>query len=263
METTPHAIQQSRLVTDDTFPLIYEESMALHYHYPSDVRDIARSLHSRWYNGDTDGHLLRGIITTKGTNSKQRTFRFHALDPNYPFSVNCNYFGAGNLYNGQWFPLQIAAKRDGAHGDIEAGIHGQKGKGAYSIVVSGSGYANIDNGLTLQYCGTQGTKDAPTANTKLMLLSHRNQTPIRVLRSSNLPQSNKYRPSIGLRYDGLYLIDDFELLNPQKATYRFNMTRVAGQSYIRCTGDSRRPGPEEVEAHRKIWDLLDGRVRGG
>ena len=40
--------------------------------------------------------------------------------------------------------------RDGAHGEIEAGIHGQPGKGAYSIVLSGSGYSDIDEGNTLK-----------------------------------------------------------------------------------------------------------------
>ena len=42
--------------------------------------------------------------------------------------------------------LQICAGRDGAHGEMEAGIYGKTDKGAYSDVVGGEAYANIDMG---------------------------------------------------------------------------------------------------------------------
>ena len=34
--------------------------------------------------------------------------------------------------------------RDGAHGELEGGIHGQPGKWAYSIVLGGGGYSDVD-----------------------------------------------------------------------------------------------------------------------
>jgi len=51
-----------------------------------------------------------------------------------------------DLINGQWFANRACAYRDGAHGEMEAGVCGEKGEGAYSIVLANAGYADEDHG---------------------------------------------------------------------------------------------------------------------
>lgn len=70
----------------------------------------------------------------------------YSLDKAYTEKKSSNVAGHNNLTNGQWWPLRICALRDGAHGEQEAGIHGQTGKGAFSVVVAAGGYADKDHG---------------------------------------------------------------------------------------------------------------------
>ncbi len=75
--------------------------------------------------------IMRGILVTRGQRG-----RVYIFDPAYqlrPAAV----FGHNGLAVGQWWPLQKAAMRDGAHGSAQAGIHGRADDGAYSVVVSG------------------------------------------------------------------------------------------------------------------------------
>ena len=123
-------------------------------------------------------------------------------------------------------------------------------------MVSGGGYANVDNGNSIQYCGTQGSQDAPSAGTKLMLKSHETQHSIRVLRSSSLPASNGYRPARGLRYDGLYRITHYEILEQKTAMHRFSLTRLEGQDQIRYNGDGMIPSNAQILELNKIRDRL-------
>lgn len=51
---------------------------------------------------------------------------------------------SNNLVNGQWRPHRLCLLRDGAHGEVEAGISDQTSQGAHSIVVSAGGYADDD-----------------------------------------------------------------------------------------------------------------------
>jgi hypothetical protein len=114
--------------------------------FPWDIAADAEALWLRWMGGDMDFHLLRGITTSKGvlTNGKKRTS--HKLDHAYTQRRSANVVGTNDLLNGQWWPSRICALRDGAHGEQEAGIHGQTGKGAYSVVVAEGGYADEDHG---------------------------------------------------------------------------------------------------------------------
>ena len=165
--------------------------------------------------------------------------------------------------------------RDGAHGEIEAGIHGQPAKGAYSVVLSGGGYSDIDEGDTLkvclchsrlpvkvcidttsQYCGTSGSEGKMTAGTRLLLEAKDFSQPIRVLRSSNLPAKNIYRPAKGYRYDGLYEIVESELLDADTAMHRFLLKRCRGQNPIRYQGQEKRPTDEEQAEYEKIQNLM-------
>lgn len=82
--------------------------------------------------------------------------------------------------------LQIAAMRHGAHGGSEAGIHGPPGQGAFSVVLSGGGYADEDEGDTVRYCGTSGAGGKPLLGTTYLRRACELGNPVRVLRSAGL-----------------------------------------------------------------------------
>ncbi|KAI4235020.1 MAG: hypothetical protein L6R40_006566 [Gallowayella cf. fulva] len=259
-------IQEARLF-DGEYGLnlvLYEEEHV----FPFDLQADAMILYNHFYLFGCDPHLLRGIKTTRRTTDKDRKMKNHSLDPSYPLRQPANYYGAGNLVNGQWWPLQICALRDGAHGVIEGGIYGVAKKGAYSIVLGGGGlrgdegYADVDHGDTMEYCGTSSEKkdprtgvSVPTDFTMRMLEScDEIHNEIRVLRKAS--QSSKhgttYSPSCGLRYDGLYRIVGKELLDAPTSMYRFRLERVGGQDPIRFQLPERRPTEYE---RRKFHEL--------
>ena len=222
--------------------------------YPWDIRADSLMLYRKWLVGKLDPHLLRGITDKKGKDASGKNSKSRSFDKNFPDRVSCNHVGEGNLVNGQWWPLQMCAMRDGAHGEIEAGIHGQVGKGAYSIVVSGGGYADIDRGDSIEYCGTSGTAGRPTTGTKFMKDSFQLDHPVRVLRASSL--QSPYRPAKGLRYDGLYRIVGCEVLDLATEMHRFSLERCGGQDPIRYVGVEARPTAEELAEYAKVRGLL-------
>ena len=248
-------ITQSKILDDTVLPAIMHNQIK-GVDFPFDIRADATALYDKWVSGNYDPHLLRGLTSKKRENDQDKVYRTHRLDNAYMFRRTCNVSGYNSLVNGQWWPLQICALRDGAHGEMEAGIHGQTNVGAYSIVLSGSGYHNVDCGEDIKYCGTSGSKDSPTANTKLMIKSHESQLPIRVLRSSGLPMANRYRPTKGLRFDGLYTIDSFEILDADTAMYRFKLSRSEDQDPIRYEGPGVRPHEVELEELGKVKDMV-------
>ena len=107
----------------------------------------------------------------------------------YQFKVSHEYVGQGQLANGQWWPLQICLMRNEAHGELEASISGQSNGVAYSVVLSDSGYANVDNGNNVEYCGTSSKTSTPSANTSMYLESTKRQVPVRLIRSAAAKQS--------------------------------------------------------------------------
>lgn len=119
-------IKKSGLLDDGGLRVIFENQVPSIV-FPHDIRSDADILFRKWMGGQIDPHLFRGIITKSGTAKGDKGFKSHSIDPDFPGKVSCNYVGAGNLVSGQWWPLQMCAKRDGAHGEIEAGIHGQVG----------------------------------------------------------------------------------------------------------------------------------------
>ena len=146
--------------------------------FPHDIRTDAQALENRWSKGDFDSDLLRGlkfIYTFK--DNKRSTWM--GLDKDYPFAMSPAYFGdhpasesKSSIANGQWWPYQRCAVRDGVHGEVERGIFGTEGVGAYSIVMSHGYAADVDNGETIAYCGTMGKGPGkPTANTQKMVQS--------------------------------------------------------------------------------------------
>ena len=117
-------VKKSGLLEDEGLPLIFENRVR-GVHFPSDIRADADILFRKWMSGQIDPHLLRGIMTKAGTGKGERIHKSHSIEKEFAGKVSCNYVGVGNLINGQWWPLQLCAIRDGAHGEVEAGIHGQ------------------------------------------------------------------------------------------------------------------------------------------
>ncbi|KAI9806464.1 MAG: hypothetical protein M1833_003651 [Piccolia ochrophora] len=248
-------IKRSKVLEEDVgLPLLFQTASKVSY--PWDIRADAEALFLRWLQGVLDAELLRGIETSRKQRSAGKAVVSHSLKPDYTARVSCNVAGSNGLQNGQWWPMQICALRDGAHGEIEAGIHGQPGKGALSVILSSGGYDDVDDGKTVFYCGTSGSEGQPTAGTNHLKEANRLKSPVRVLRSAALPRKNKYRPSKGLRFDGLYDVTGFEILDERTAMHRFSLQRRAGQDPLRYTGVECRPTDEEVAEYTKIRGLL-------
>lgn len=198
----------------------------------------------------TDG-IMRGIlISSSGVRSYCINSRFSTRDSNVA--------GNNGLSVGDWWPMQICALRDGAHGARISGIAGSKLNGAFSIVVSGQ-YEDLDadQGSTLYYSGSQALEntdpDVPVISmyTEAMRLSFQLRRSIRVLRGSRC--RSRYSPSKGLRYDGLYTITGEETKsNTHGGAYiRFRLERNTEQPEI----DMKRP----TQAEKSLCD----RVRDG
>ena len=93
-----------------------------------------------------------------------------------------------------------------------------------------------------------------TAATQSMNTSSKIGNNVRVLRSSQLPKLNNYRPSYGLRYDGLYQVKGY---TQEKQTCRFHLERIPGQQPIRFEGETKHPTRYE----EKAYDECKGRVK--
>ena len=264
VEVTAIALREAA-VLDHTkgLPRLFDSNFSNGIEYPWDIRADANELFNKWANQVFSPDLLRGIITST-TDQKlgERGRRKQRINPAYQLKVNCQRFGQVDLINGQWWPLQLCALRDGAHGSSQGGIHGSKGKGgAYSIVLAGSHYDDIDEGDDIWYCGTDGKNFTHSENTQILIESVEKKNPIRVLRSMNLQKSkSSYAPSHGYRYDGLYRAMDYKELKgePDKKRLRFHLKRLPDQDPIRHSGIGlgARPTDQEIEEYKKIKELF-------
>lgn len=175
------------------------------------------------------------------------TNKSNRIDPDYHFRKYPKEFGPNGLVSGQWWPLQLATLRDGAHGETQAGISGRPGKGATSVLVAGGHEKDVDQGNVILYCGTEGTADkGRTDDTNLLIDNIRTGEPVRVIRSSKLGNT-PLAPSFGYRYDGLYNVVSHELLDERKHYYRFRLERQRDQDPIRSTGLGKRPTWQDVK----------------
>ena len=247
-------IRASKLLDDGGLPDIFNGRGGA---YPHDLVSDALAQYKKWAAGNYDPDLFRGIVykdfTPAGTGAKSNKAR--SLEEGYAFKISSSYVGAGGLTNGQWWPMQICLVRDGAHGTLEGGISGERGGIAHSIVVSNSGYSNVDNGEQLEYCGTSGRNKTPTVSTKMLLESCSRGTPVRVIRSA-AAKATKYLPAKGLRYDGLYDVTSYVVLDEDTAMHRFAIQRQAGQGPIRHAGDGARPNPRELHVYQRLRQNL-------
>ncbi|KAJ5055479.1 PUA-like domain-containing protein [Bipolaris maydis] len=258
LPVTHHILRKAHMLSPQTgLPRIFRAQA----NFPPDIKADSYQLYKRWYAGNLTQDLLRGIITKKSTNRSS-----DSICPIYrtKYPVTAKYIGQGDLVPGQWWPTQLCAVRDGAHGTPQGGIFGSKSHGAYSIVLSsGTGYADHDAGDTIYYSGTENSDNtgSVTENTKHLLTSLQTRDPVRVLRSAQLGKANKYRPERGIRYDGLYVVVGHEVLDEKKGVLRFRLERCDGQEGIRWEGEARRPTVYEVREYERLKE--EGAWMGG
>ena len=86
-----------------------------------------------------------------------------------------------------------------------------------------------------------------------MLLSHKNNHPIRVLRSAKV--NSDYSPTRGLRYDGLYKITNYAIIEPSIALHCFTLVREEGQEPIYYQVPEVRPSEPELDALEKDREM--------
>ena len=286
---TKAIVKKSNVLTDRTLheifnPSLYQSSVP----YCVELRSDANQLYDKWFKGDTDNELLRGIKPTLGTkktdyNKATSSYRSYDLEAEYP-RISSKFFGEGHLKNGDWWPLQIAAVRDGAHGEPMAGISGLKHQGAFSIVlnmgsekesvdpmkidITYNKYPNFDlpDKDQIWYCGTQGQETQAgqtgkrSAATELLRTSHEKRQPVRVLRGCKI--KSKLAPAKGLRYDGLYQIIDSACIYQELAIWIFLLERLPGQGPVRYTGPDSRPHEEEIRKWIMLQNMMSGHKSG-
>lgn len=79
---------------------------------------------------------------------------------------------------------------------------------------------------------------------------------MRVLRAHGLPPTNPYRPAKGVRYDGLYNVTGYRIIDAAKNMHRFTLVRSAGQHPIRYQGPEVRPSLRELDEYARIRELV-------
>jgi hypothetical protein len=233
-------------IIQDTKILKVLEALTNATTFSDDVAEPAKCLRDRWAAGDytaqaikfedeiDSGHdneeneavvqelmqqLMRGIRVT--TSSMK-------LQEGYSGKRSANVFGHNGLSVGDWWPYQLCALRDGAHGSRQGGIAGKIAEGAYSIVISAdSEYNDSDEGYTLTYSGTRGDAAAQrTDSTQKLVTSKNTQRPVRLIRKGCANIKKKWYPACGFRYDGLYLVQHAVFTG---SVYNFTLERVQAQ----------------------------------
>lgn len=182
--------------------------------------------------------IMHGVVISRGPGG-HRTYK---LDTRFRSRQHdAKVFGHNELAPGAWWPFQIVALFNGAHGAAMGGIAGNEQWGAYSVVISGM-YEDLDqdDGDVVYYSGSKAHDNDdprhlphPTRATKLLHTSISTQRPIRVLRSANAHRS-RYAPKVGIRYDGLYHAAHRQVRpNTKGGLYeRFRLERLPGQSRL-------------------------------
>ena len=224
--------------------------------FPPDVCDDSFVLLQKWTRDDLEPSVLRGIAqhqTISATTGRRNTS--YSIERTWAFKVPCDEESVCRVGNGQWWPYQICMLRDGAHGQLVAGIHGTTETGALSVVLGGGDYQNEDHGTTVLFCGTKGKPGSPSRPTQLLLKNVESGIAVLLFRSSSLPKENPYRPVVGIRADGFYTVVSFEIVDNETAMHKFKLVRVAGQTPIRSTGKYAKPSLNEVA----IWEDMYGR----
>ncbi|KAK5116124.1 hypothetical protein LTR62_008450 [Meristemomyces frigidus] len=213
--------------------------------------------HSIW---GVDG-IMHGVacsISYQPDGSHRRTLVY---DERYAeLRRSAKVFGHNGITVGTWYPRQLVVSPPstssplsepadknkqkacfhGAHGSTQAGISGSAEQGAFSIIVAGH-YDDLDTdkGDYLYYSAPNSHSNddprrIPEAGPASLALhrSMRNGRPVRVLRS--FTGRSRWRPVVGMRYDGLYRVET--VTNPTNAKgglyEQFGLKREDGQPDI-------------------------------
>ncbi|KAK3674145.1 ubiquitin-like with PHD and RING finger domains 2 [Recurvomyces mirabilis] len=236
----------------DGLPQLFDASFMGSIKVPWDVQADAEELYNKWCRQIFETDLLRGIIAGKSA-TKHQEKSVDTIDPAYDGKVSSKFHGNGLLLNGQWWPTQLAAVRDGAHGHTIAGISGTSGEGGYSCIMSGGhDYPDEDHGDWVKYCGTDSTDGSVTEPTHRMLESEKSGKPVRLIRSHNL--KSDFAPEIGFRYDGLYKVVgnvNLDGVDSTRQRHQFKLVRLPDQDSIRGKEPGKRPTEQEIKAHKE------------
>jgi hypothetical protein len=176
------------------------------------------------------GYAMRGIRKERSKKGKRWVYR---VDKSYQRPAS--RFGPNGLEVGAWWPLQVCALRDGAHGSRMGGIYGKKEKGAYSIILSGGGgYDDRDEGDVVWYTGSGGKGEDQVLGigNQALITSFNTKCPVRVLRGTR--SDSRFAPSLGLRYDGLYIVTDHKMVIGRDGfkVFRYRLERDPDQKEI-------------------------------
>lgn len=262
-EVNPALLKLHKLLHNDVgLRSVFDPQFNSQLNWPFDIKADAEELYNKWARKVFETDILRGIRFKKDSSGKNTA----SIDPRV--KVDAKYFGNGDLLNGQWWPFQICALRDGAHGSTQGGISGSIEEGAHSCIMaggkndSGEKYPNEDSGEEVKYCGTDSTDGKPTQNTSIMLASI-GKEPVRLIRSAKL--GGRFAPSVGFRYDGLYDVTGFKNVDgfaSKRQRHIFTLIRRRGQDPIRGgNGPEKRPTVQEeseFEKAKKFGGILEG-----
>lgn len=263
LQVSELALRRKRMLHNDSgLPQLFDEDES-DIPFPWDIKADARELYNRWALRDFSIELLRGITkrpSTAGTSGNRSTDR---IDPKFPGKIKANFYGEGSLVNGQWWPTQLCTVRDGAHGSSQGGIYATKGKPAFSIVLSGGNhYQDRDEGEEIWYSGTDGKDGKPSENTQSLMYNITACEVVRVIRSHNLSASTSmYRPPRGFRYDGLYEVLGYQIIDQTKIACLFQLRRKSHQDPIRFSGKEMRPTAAEIMEYDKLKSEIEASER--
>ena len=201
---------------------------------------------------------MRGTLIKYNTVDPQNVAKSIVLNPNIT-QISSKVFGHNGIHMGQFFPRQMAALAQGAHGSSQAGISGTAEDGAYSVIVTGRYNSLEKDGLEkFEYCATGSMdntfKDSliESQGLKTMRTSLMTKKPVRVLRGQN--DDFRYAPKVGLRYDGLYTVaKEEQRVNGKGGVYAvFVLERVEEQEPV----DLSRPNAGDIELFGELKERL-------
>jgi len=165
---------------------------------------------------------------------------------------------------GDIFESRKALSESGVHAPTMAGICGREQEGACSIVLSG-GYKDDRDYLNyIKYTG-HGGQDSVSGmqvsnqefkrGNQALKLSSINSLPVRVTRGFQV----KDGPPSGYRYDGLYVVSQYERIKGSSGFYvcRFHLNRLKGQKELSTKSIQRNQTSKPRHKSLKIEELAE------
>lgn len=201
---------------------------------------------------------MRGTLIKYNTVDPQNVAKSIVLNPSIT-QISSKVFGHNGIPMGQFFPRQMAALAQGAHGSSQAGISGTAEDGAYSVIVTGRYNGLEKDGLEkFEYCATGSMENTfkdsliESQGLKTMRTSLMTKKPVRVLRGQN--DEFRYAPKVGLRYDGLYTVaKEEQRVNGKGGVYAvFVLERVEEQEPV----DLSRPNAGDLVLFGELKERL-------